>query len=104
MPAAAEYAPTVEDSEDAAPREAKRPPDRLLRKVAPVRLADPERLKPIVLLGLVVGLQSADGGTVGALVVSLKQALHINDIQVGLLVTVSTGVGALATVSSRTRR
>jgi MFS family permease len=51
-----------------------------------------------VLLGLVVGLQSADGGTVGALVVSLKEALHINDIQVGLLVTVSTGVGALATL------
>jgi predicted MFS family arabinose efflux permease len=51
-----------------------------------------------VLLGLVVGLQSADGGTVGALVVSLKQALHINDIQVGLLVTVSSGVGALATL------
>ena len=51
-----------------------------------------------MLLGLVVGLQSADGGTVGALVVSLKQALHINDIQVGLLVTVSTGVGALATL------
>jgi predicted MFS family arabinose efflux permease len=55
-------------------------------------------LKPIVLLALVVGLQSADGGTVGALVVSLKQSLHINDIQVGLLVTVSTGVGALATL------
>ncbi len=55
-------------------------------------------MKPIVLLALVVGLQSADGGTVGALVVSLKQSLHINDIQVGLLVTVSTGVGALATL------
>jgi MFS family permease len=98
VPAAAEYAPTVEDSENAAPRNAKRPPDRLLHKVARVRRADPERLKPIILLGLVVGLQSADGGTVGALVVSLKQALHINDIQVGLLVTVSTGVGALATL------
>jgi MFS family permease len=118
VPAAAEYAPTVEDSDNAAPRNAKRPLehagprrpaglaargrgaplDRLLRKVAAVRPADPERLKPIVLLGLVVGLQSADGGTVGALVVSLKQALHINDIQVGLLVTVSTGVGALATL------
>ena len=54
-----------------------------------------------MLLGLVVGLQSADGGTVGALVVSLKQALHINDIQVGLLGTVSTGVGALATLLAR---
>ena len=83
---------------NAAPRNAKRPHEGLLRKAALVGRADRERLKPIVLLGLVVGLQSADGGTVGALVVSLKQALHINDIQVGLLVTVSTGVGALATL------
>jgi predicted MFS family arabinose efflux permease len=51
-----------------------------------------------VLLALVVGLQSADAGTVGALVVPLKQSLHINNIQVGLLVTVSTCVGALATL------
>jgi Major Facilitator Superfamily len=58
----------------------------------------PERLKPIVLLALVVGLQSADAGTVGALVVPLKQSLHITNTQVGLLVTVSTGVGALATL------
>ncbi len=58
----------------------------------------PERLKPIVLLALVVGLQSADAGTVGALVVPLKHSLHINNTQVGLLVTVSTGVGALATL------
>jgi predicted MFS family arabinose efflux permease len=58
----------------------------------------PGRLKPIVLLGLAVGLQSADAGTVGALVVPLKQSLHINNTQVGLLVTVSTGVGALATL------
>ena len=55
-------------------------------------------MKPIVLLALVVGLQSADAGTVGALVVPLKQSLHINNTQVGLLVTVSTGVGALATL------
>jgi len=32
-------------------------------------------LKPILLLALVVGLQSADRGTVGALVVSLKESL-----------------------------
>src|SRR5262245_41650621 len=57
-----------------------------------------ERLRPIVLLALVVGLQSADAGTVGALVVPLKQSLHIDNTQVGLLVTVSTGVGALATL------
>jgi predicted MFS family arabinose efflux permease len=72
--------------------------ERLSRITTLARVADPERLKSIVLLALVVGLQSADAGTVGALVVSLKQSLHINDIQVGLLVTVSTGVGAIATL------
>ena len=51
-----------------------------------------------MVLALVVGLQSADAGTVGALVVPLKQSLHITNTEVGLLVTVSTGVGALATV------
>lgn len=58
----------------------------------------PQRLKPLVLLALVVGLQAADAGTVGALVVPLKQSLHIDNTQVGLLVTVSTGIGALATL------
>jgi MFS family permease len=56
------------------------------------------RLKPIVLLALVVGLQAADIGTVGALAVPLTNSLDINNLQVGLLVTVSTGVGALATL------
>lgn len=56
------------------------------------------RSTSILLLALAVGLQSADAGTVGALVVPLKQSLHINNTQVGLLVTVSTGVGALATL------
>jgi predicted MFS family arabinose efflux permease len=56
------------------------------------------RWKPITLLALVVGLQAADLGTVGALVVPLTRDLHISNLQVGLLVTVSTGVGALATL------
>lgn len=84
VPAAAEYASAVEC--------------RLSRITTLVRVAEPGRLKPIVLLALVVGLQSADAGTVGALVVPLKRSLHINDIQVGLLVTMSTGVGAVATL------
>jgi predicted MFS family arabinose efflux permease len=71
----------------------------LSRPRTPARTASgTARWKPIVLLALVVGLQSADAGTVGALVVPLKQSLHINNTQVGLLVTVSTGVGALATL------
>ncbi len=56
------------------------------------------RFKPIVLLALVVGLQAADIGTVGALAVPLTNSLDINNLQVGLLVTMSTGVGALATL------
>lgn len=72
--------------------------ERLSRITPLARVADPARWKPILLLALVVGLQSADGGTVGALVVSLKESLRINDIQVGLLVTVSTGVGAVTTL------
>jgi sugar phosphate permease len=62
-------------------------------------VTDSARWKPILLLALAVGLQSADGGTVGALVISLKESLRINDIQVGLLVTVSTGVGALTVLA-----
>jgi hypothetical protein len=58
----------------------------------------PDQFKAIMLLALVVGLQSADNGTVGALVVPLKHSLHIDNTQVGLLVTVSTGIGALATL------
>jgi hypothetical protein len=72
--------------------------ERLSHITTLARVADPARLKPILLLALVVGLQSADGGTVGALVVSLKESLRINDIQVGLLVAVSTGVGAFTTL------
>jgi predicted MFS family arabinose efflux permease len=57
-----------------------------------------QRWAPVVLLALVVGLQAADIGTVGALVVPLAESLQINHFQVGLLVTVSTGVGAIATL------
>jgi predicted MFS family arabinose efflux permease len=60
--------------------------------------ARPDRWKPIVLLACVVGLQSADAGTVGALALPLKNSLHIDNTQVGLLVTVSSGVGAVATL------
>lgn len=52
------------------------------------------------MLALVVGLQAADIGTVGALVVPLTRSLQINNFQVGLLVTVSTGVGAIATLAA----
>lgn len=56
------------------------------------------RLRVIMLLALTVGLEAASNGTVGALVVPLKNALHINNIQVGLLASVSTPIGVLASL------
>jgi MFS family permease len=50
----------------------------------------------IVLLGLVVGLEAAGNGTVGALAVPLKAGFDISNTELGLLVSVSTGVGVLA--------
>jgi predicted MFS family arabinose efflux permease len=58
----------------------------------------PARLKVIVLLACVLGLDAADKATVGAIAPQLEQALGIGNVQVGLLVTVSTAVGAFATL------
>jgi predicted MFS family arabinose efflux permease len=63
----------------------------------------------IVLLAATLALASADTATVGATAVRLESALHIDNIGVGLLVTASTGFGAVATLgagvlSDRTNR
>lgn len=58
----------------------------------------PARLKVIVLLACVLGLDAADKATVGAMAVKIEQALHVSNIEIGLLVTVSTAIGALATL------
>jgi len=58
----------------------------------------PARLRVVILLASVLALDSADKATIGATAVQPEQALHIGNTQVGLLVTVSTGVGALATL------
>lgn len=67
-------------------------------RVAEQALGGPARLKVIVLLACVLGLDSADKATVGAVAVQLEAALHIDNTEVGLLVTASTGIGALATL------
>jgi predicted MFS family arabinose efflux permease len=54
----------------------------------------------IVLLAATLALASADTATVGATAVHLESALHIDNIGVGLLVTASTGVGAVATLGA----
>lgn len=56
------------------------------------------RLRVIVLLACVLGLEAADASTVGAVATELERSLRVNNIQVGLLVTASTFVGALATL------
>lgn len=56
------------------------------------------RRRVIVLLACVLALDSADKGAVGALAPQLEAAFHIGNTQIGLLVTVSSLVGALATL------
>lgn len=68
------------------------------REVAEKALGGPARLKVVLLLACVLGLDSADKATVGALAVQLESALHINNTQVGLLASVATAVGAVATL------
>lgn len=58
----------------------------------------PARLRVIVLLASVLGLSSADTATVGAVAAPLEAGLHIGNTQLGLLVTVSTAIGAIATL------
>lgn len=56
------------------------------------------RLKVLVLLASVLGLDAADKATVGAVAAQLERSFHIGNIEVGLLVTVSTAIGAIATL------
>ncbi|MGH3496248.1 MAG: MFS transporter [Nocardioidaceae bacterium] len=58
----------------------------------------PARLRVIVLLASVLGLSSADAATVGAVAAPLETSLHIGNTQLGLLVTMSTAIGAVATI------
>jgi MFS family permease len=52
----------------------------------------------IVLLAAVLALSSADTSTVGASATELRHALHVGNADVGLLVSVSAAVGAVASV------
>lgn len=62
------------------------------------RLGGRARRQAIILLACVLGLSSADTGAVGAVAPQLEAAFHIGNTEVGLLVTVSSLVGALATL------
>ncbi len=58
----------------------------------------PARLRVIVLLAGVLGLSTADTATVGAIAGELERSLHLTNTDIGLLVTVSTAIGAIATL------
>jgi predicted MFS family arabinose efflux permease len=62
------------------------------------RLGGPARRKVILLLGLVLGLGAADSSSIGAIAPQLQPALGIGTAELGLLVTASSLVGALAAI------
>jgi MFS family permease len=57
-----------------------------------------DKSRVIVLLAAVVGLESADISAVGTSAPQLERAFGIHHAQLGLLVTVSLGVGAVTTI------
>jgi predicted MFS family arabinose efflux permease len=62
------------------------------------KLGGAERTRVIVLLASVLALSSADATTVGAAATPLRHALGINNTDIGLLVTVTSLVAALASL------
>jgi MFS family permease len=62
------------------------------------RLGGRARSKVILLLACVLALDVADTATVGAVAGSLEKALSIGNTKIGLLVAVTTGIGAIATL------
>ena len=61
-------------------------------------LGGPARTRVIILLAGVLALSSADASTVGAAASELRHALHIGNTGIGLLVAVTAGVGAIASI------
>jgi MFS family permease len=62
------------------------------------QLGGPERTRVIVVLAGVLAMSSADTATIGASATQLRAALHITNTDIGLLVTVTAVVGAVAAV------
>lgn len=72
----------------------------LLRRALRAQVAglDRRRLRVIVLLACVLGLDSADLGTVGAVAPQLERSLHVGDLQIGVLASVVSLTAAAATL------
>lgn len=56
------------------------------------------RLRIILMLACILALDAADKATLGAVAAQLKPALHINNLEVGLLVAVTVASSALLTL------
>jgi len=63
-----------------------------------VALGGEERTKVIIVLAAILGLSGADAATVGASASELRSGLHITNTDIGLLVAVSSLVGAFASL------
>jgi len=61
-------------------------------------LGGAERARVIIVLACVLGLSGADVSTVGASATELRNGLHINNTDIGLLVAATSLVGAVATL------
>jgi MFS family permease len=62
------------------------------------QLGGARRARVVVILACVLGLSAADASTVGASATELRSGLHISNTDIGLLVAVTSLVGALATL------
>jgi len=63
-----------------------------------VALGGAERTRVIIVLAAILGLSGADAATVGASASELRAGLHITNTDIGLLVAVSSLVGAVASL------
>lgn len=68
------------------------------RDVALEKLGGPARARAILLLAAALSVDSADKGTIGALAPQIETAFHIGNLQLGLLVAVSSLIGAVASL------
>jgi MFS family permease len=68
------------------------------RRKLEVFLGGPDRARVIFLLAAVLALASADAATVGASAIELRQALKINNFDIGLLIAVTSIVAAVASI------
>jgi len=62
------------------------------------RLGGAERMRVVVVLAAILGLSSADASTVGASATQLRHALHITNTDIGLLVSITSLVAAVASL------